>query len=201
MKPGFPIAKQFLIDLNPEDLLEVEKAADGNKFRLPVAFAPNLRCFSILRTVFWVDYAGSLQQQRIDVPLSQPIQTDVPDRNGKLPQESRPKSRFYKLKFSPGGHFLAFLERQSDQNEFSRGHWDFKIWKKKPRDPSAPQASGWQQVTKLCNIYGDFLPEGSFAFHPEDQMAAFLEYGYAPRNQTSIWNFGSSTQGLCTVSV
>src|SRR5437016_10064027 len=43
MKLGFPVAKQFLIDLDAEDLREVERTAEGRNFRFPVAFAPNLQ--------------------------------------------------------------------------------------------------------------------------------------------------------------
>ncbi len=43
MKPAFPISKQFLINLDAEDLCEVERTAEGRNFRFPVAFAPNLQ--------------------------------------------------------------------------------------------------------------------------------------------------------------
>ena len=38
MKPGFPITKQFRIDLDKEDLDEVERTAEGHNFRFPIAF-------------------------------------------------------------------------------------------------------------------------------------------------------------------
>jgi hypothetical protein len=215
MKLGFPIAKQFLIDLDPEDLREVERTAEGHNFRFPVAFAPNLRRISIFRTLFWIEQDGSLQQQRINVPLPQPIPIppSIPAKSKKWrlkrsrkrgvetvteqPQETPAlKSTFYKLKFSPCGQYVANAERQIDKNEFSVGHWNFTIWKKESPDASAPQTSAWQRIATLCDIYGNFLHEGNFAFNPQFQMIAFLEIAHVPSNQASIWKFGTPTRGL-----
>jgi hypothetical protein len=213
MKLGFPIAKQFLIDLDAEDLREVERTTEGRNFRFPVAFAPNLQRISILRTLFWVEQDGSLQQQRIDVPLPQPIPPSIPAKRRKWslirlrknavereqPQQIPAlKSRFYKLKFSPCGQYMANVERQNDKNEFSEGHWNFTIWKKESLDASAAQTSAWQRIATLCDIYGDFLHDGNFAFNPQFQMIALLEIAQVPSNQTSIWKFGTPTKGLCT---
>jgi hypothetical protein len=209
MNPGFPISKQFLIDLDADDLREVERTAEGRNFRFPVAFAPNLQRISILRTLFWVEQDGSLRRQRIDVPLPQPfprstlaklrkwrrknaVETEQPQQIPAL------KSIFYKLKFSPCGQYVANVERQIDKNEFLVGHWNFTIWKMEPSDASAVQTSAWQRIATLCDIYGDFLHDGNFAFNPQFQMIALLEIAQVTSNQASIWKFGTPTQGLCT---
>ena len=213
MKPGFPIAKQFLIDLDTEDLREVERTAEGSNFRFPVAFAPNLQRISILRTLLSIEQDGSLQQQRIDVPLHQPILPSIAAKRRKIsriwsrknavkteqPQQIPAlKSRFYKLKFSPCGHYVANVERQIDKNESSDGHWNFTVWKKESSDASAAQTSAWQRIATLCDIYGDFLHDGSFTFNPQFQVIALLEIAPLEGDQASIWKFGTPTKGLCT---
>jgi hypothetical protein len=227
MKLGFPISKQFLIELNTEDLREVERTAKGRKFRFPIAFAPSLRRISILRTLFWIEQDGSLQQQRIDEPLVQPIPQNIPvsipvkrrkwrlnrwrknavkiEQSQQIPPQQTPpqkipalKSIFYKLKFSPCGQYVANVERQIDKNEFSVGHWNFTIWKKESSDGSAARISTWQRMVTLYDIYGDFLQDGNFVFSPRFQMIALSKTAQVPSNQTSIWKFGTLTGGLCT---
>jgi hypothetical protein len=83
---------------------------------------------------------------------------------------------------------LATIERQIDKNEFSVGCWDFTIWKK--------ESFTWQRIATLCDIYGDFLRDGNFAFNQQFQMIALLETAQVPSNQASIWIFGPPTQGL-----
>lgn len=213
MKLGFPIANKFVIDLGAEDLCEVESIAEGHNFRFPVAFAPNLQRIAILRTLFCVEEDGSLHQQSIYVPLPQSMPSSIPRKRKKWslqrwkknvvetehpPQAPAPKPRFYKLKFSPCGQYIAHAERQDDKNEFSQGHWNFTIWKKESLDASGAHASSWVRLAKLCDIYGDFLHDGNFAFNPQFQMLALLEIAQVPSNQTTIWKFGTPTKGLCT---
>lgn len=213
MRHGFPIAKQFLIDLNPEDLREVERTAEGRNFRFPVAFAPNLQRISVLHTLFWEEHDGSIQKQRIHVPLPQPAPPLAPSKRKRWSykrlwkntkrteqaEQTQPipaqKPRFYKMKFSPCGQFVAHAERQNDNNELSWGYWDFTVWKRESSDTSVAQASVWQQVATLCDIYGDFLHDGNFEFNPQFQTLALMEIDRC--NQTSIWKFGTPTQGKC----
>lgn len=210
MKVGFPTARQFLIDQDAEDLREVESTVEGRKFRFPIAFAPDLQRISILRTLFWIERDGSLQKQRVDGPLFHPIPPIISAKKRSRRRRKRPKkdaavteqpqqvsairSRCYKLKFSPCGQYVAIVERQSDKNEFSEGHWNLTVWKESS-DASAAQAHAWERVETLYDIYGDFLHEGNLAFHPRFQMIAFVEH--AQYHQTSIWKFGAPTEGSC----
>lgn len=223
IKPGFPIAKQFVIDLNAEDLHEVERTADGLNFRFPIAFAPNLQCVSILRTLVWTDSDGCLKQQRIDVPLPLPVplpkavptppstfasskrfrrrrKRDV--KNTEEPQQTQQpvavKSKFYKLKFAPCGQFVAMVERQNDKNELPEGHWNFTIWHKQLLDAEGAQTTSWVQIATLPDIYGNFLNDGDFAFNPRFQTIAVMECAEYASYQTSTWNYGTATEGLCT---
>jgi hypothetical protein len=207
MKHGFPIAKQFLIDLDPKDLREVERMAEGSNFRFPVAFAPNRLRISILRTLYWVEPDGSLRQQRIDVawPQSNPPTLSTKHTTRRTTRLMKyavplrpPHPRFYKLKFSPCGQYVANVERQIDKNEFAEGHWNFTIWKKESPDASGVQSSAWQRIATLQDIYGDFLHDGNFAFNPQFQVMALFEIAPQTSNQTSIWKFGTPTTGLCS---
>ena len=216
MKPGFPIAHHFSINLDAEDLRDVEMAAEGQKFRFPVAFAPNLRCIAILRTLFWIEHNGSLQQQRIEVSLPQPAPPSVFDKQrkwknrrlrenatevGQPQQIPAVKSRFYKLKFSPCGQYVAMIERQHDNNEFSEGRWNLSIWKNESPGASTHQDSVWERTATLYDIYGDFLHDGNLAFSPQFQMIALLEIKPVTSNQTTLWKFGTSTRGMSMANI
>ena len=145
------------------------------------------------------------------MPSPQPIPPSIPAKRRKrsrwgknaveteqLQQIPAVKPRYYKLKFSPCGQYVANAERQNDKNEFSQGHWNFTIWKKESSDASAAQTSAWQRIATLCDICGDFLHDGNFAFNPQFQMIALLEIRHVPSNLASIWKFGIPTKGLCT---
>jgi len=68
---GFPSVVDFHIELDPEDLLSIERNAEGENFRFPIALASDLTQIAILHTDYRIGRALSLLKQKIDIyPVS-----------------------------------------------------------------------------------------------------------------------------------
>jgi hypothetical protein len=189
LKSGFPSIRYFTIDLDPEDVLEVELAANGQEFRFPVSFTSDMSQISVLRSLYWEDSPGNLRQQRITLPL---IPLGLGSCNLLCAK--------YRRLFSPCGQYLAHFERQRDFNDSSEGFWSLTIWERQVIDAYVTNVVAWQNIASLSDVYGDYLIDGSFALNPRYQVVAFMENvpnRLASVSQTSLWNFRTAPTGSC----
>jgi len=68
---SFPSVVDFHIEPDPEDLPSIERNAEGESFRFPIALASDLTQVAILHTVYRIGRAQSLLKQKIDIfPVS-----------------------------------------------------------------------------------------------------------------------------------
>lgn len=182
---GFPSIRSFRIELDPEDLLEVDLAANSSNFRFPISFASDMSQISILRTLYREDSPGNLERQRL---IPAPARLEFHDCD--------PMRACYRRLFSPCGRFLVHLERRHDFNDSPEGHWSLTIWEREAPDARVTTGLFWQQIASLSDNYGNHLVEGSVRFNPQYQIVAFME---RVPNQTSIWNFRTTPVGSCGV--
>jgi hypothetical protein len=143
-----------------------------------------------------------LSRQKIDLfPISYPSTINADDlsdrpasRDGNLdqeePGEDNTHSRFYRLKFSPCGQYLAVAKRNKDLNIHSEGSWSITIWKREKARIRSKETFLWQVLAEVSSIYGDLLPEGTFAFNARYLLLAIMEI-----RQTVLWNFGKAAPG------
>jgi hypothetical protein len=199
MTAGFPIVQQFTVYLDAEDLLEVEVAAKGHKFRFPISYASDMSQVSILRTLYWADDFGTIISQKFgpNPAHREPCQDAAGD--SIPPRPLGPRAQYRRL-FTPCGQYLAHIERQNDFNDSSEGLWTFSIWEKGASDAHFMGGTAWRKIASLDDVYGDFLIDGDVAFNPRYQIIALMQL--VPKrlgivNLTSIWNFRAIPLGSC----
>jgi len=140
--------------------------------------------------------SGSQESGEIEPKEKEPENTHVTDLD---PLEHTKDARFYRLEFSPCGHFLAVAKRNRDSSDLPEGFWSIAIWKRETAIIRSQETLLWQVMTEISGLHGNFLVEGSFAFNPLYTLFVMMETGYSRYScyyRTIICDFGKETSGI-----